>query len=378
MHFRHVVVIVCFFMVWVHASPGDRDPAYRTCVHECYQSVCAHPDSPPPPPLMGKSRFQPLPRYLQWLFWTCEDNCRYQCMHEIVGHTLRIHRAMDRAEKKRNRRPQQTENDDETEEEGDALDEGARRIELPTTRPPIYQYHGKWPFIRVFGLQELFSVLFSIGNAAAHVAGYRALKRQFIDRHPNYYLSPLLKCYFVISLVMWMASAIFHARDTPLTEKLDYCLAMVSLFFTLYLSWVRMFKLQSPASRHTLGGLFLLLGLYHVNYLVFHSFDYRWNMLVGIGLITTFNIGWTLWYLLQRQRAPATRYYTWKVQAFVAFFSLAAALEILDFPPWALLVDAHSLWHACTMPLILLWYRFLLDDSLYEATHHAYIEKVAA
>lgn len=35
-----------------------------------------------------------------------------------------------------------------------------------------FQYFGKWPFIRVFGMQEVASVLFSILNLCAHVYGF--------------------------------------------------------------------------------------------------------------------------------------------------------------------------------------------------------------
>jgi hypothetical protein len=44
------------------------------------------------------------------------------------------------------------------------------------------------------------------------------------------------------------------------------------------------------------------------------------------------------------------------------WFSLAAMLEIFDFPPIMGIFDAHSLWHAATIPLGFLWYRFWCRD----------------
>ena len=36
---------------------------------------------------------------------------------------------------------------------------------------PIKQYYGKWPFVRVYGIQEIASTIFSILNALAHGYG---------------------------------------------------------------------------------------------------------------------------------------------------------------------------------------------------------------
>jgi len=35
-------------------------------------------------------------------------------------------------------------------------------------KPPM-KYHGKWPFLRVLGMQEVASVLFSIANLVVHL-----------------------------------------------------------------------------------------------------------------------------------------------------------------------------------------------------------------
>ncbi len=48
---------------------------------------------------------------------------------------------------------------------------------------------------------------------------------------------------------------------------------------------------------------------------------------------------------------------------FQCWFMLAAMMEIFDFPPLFGLFDAHSLWHACTVPLGFFWYKFLRVDA---------------
>ena len=49
--------------------------------------------------------------------------------------------------------------------------------------------------------------------------------------------------------------------------------------------------------------------------------------------------------------------------SFSILMLLAGALEVFDFP-WYDSVDAHALWHFATIPLTVLWYRFLTRDSL--------------
>ena len=40
-------------------------------------------------------------------------------------------------------------------------------------------------------------------------------------------------------------------------------------------------------------------------------------------------------------------------------------LEIFDFPPLLHHFDAHSLWHAATIPLGMLWYEYWKADARY-------------
>ncbi|PVU93952.1 hypothetical protein BB559_003130 [Furculomyces boomerangus] len=40
---------------------------------------------------------------------------------------------------------------------------------------------------------------------------------------------------------------------------------------------------------------------------------------------------------------------------------LAFSLEAFDFPPLWDTFDAHSLWHAATIPITFYWYRWLID-----------------
>ena len=50
----------------------------------------------------------------------------------------------------------------------------------------------------------------------------------------------------------------------------------------------------------------------------------------------------------------------------VVCFNLAMSLELLDFPPWWRVLDAHSLWHGATALIVPLYWEFHLQDSIYE------------
>lgn len=50
--------------------------------------------------------------------------------------------------------------------------------------------------------------------------------------------------------------------------------------------------------------------------------------------------------------------------ALVVVTTLAMSLELLDFAPVARVIDAHSLWHAATIPIALGWWTFLCNDAI--------------
>jgi len=48
----------------------------------------------------------------------------------------------------------------------------------------VPQFHGKWPFARLMGVQEPASVLFSIANLLPHVIMLRKLRREVPETAP--------------------------------------------------------------------------------------------------------------------------------------------------------------------------------------------------
>uniref|UniRef100_A0A8V1A508 Post-GPI attachment to proteins factor 3 n=1 Tax=Gallus gallus TaxID=9031 RepID=A0A8V1A508_CHICK len=123
----------------------------------------------------------------------------------------------------------------------------------------------------------------------------------------------------------------------------------------------RTMGLRRPALIGVFRAFLLLFLACHISYLTLVRFDYGYNMAanVAIGLL---NLLWWLWWCLRnRPRLP----HVWKCAVVVLLLQAGALLELLDFPPLFWVLDAHALWHISTVPLNILFYSFLVDDSLY-------------
>ncbi|GAM88072.1 hypothetical protein ANO11243_061020 [Dothideomycetidae sp. 11243] len=296
----------------VSASIGDRLPEFKDCVTACKSSNCG-PDGPS----------IPLHRHL--LLWTCASECDYTCQHIITSTRL----ARD-----------------------------------PPYRSPIVQFHGKWPFYRFLGMQEPFSVLFSLLNLLAHTWG---MDRLLSSIPPTYKLRKYYLGFGYLGLVSWTASMIFHTRDFGPTEKLDYFAAGASVMYGLYYAPVRIFRLDDEADRvrQSVLRLWTLLcaGLYaaHIAYLSFWRFDYTYNMAANVVVGIVQNLLWT-WFSVGRYSKSKRAWTIWP-GLIVAWIVLAMSLELFDFPPWWGMLDAHSLWHLGTVGPTIWWYNFLVKDA---------------
>ena len=142
------------------SSIGDQSFVQRNCVHECHSDNCSTAAK-----ISAFERGQPLVEF--WLMWSCLDECRYACMWRTV---------------------------DEFHSRG-----------LPTP-----QFHGKWPFARILGIQEPASTLFSVLNFAPHLFLLRKFRRVV---RPTTRMYTVWTMYGVISMNTWVWSTVFHTRD---------------------------------------------------------------------------------------------------------------------------------------------------------------------
>lgn len=172
--------------------------------------------------------------------------------------------------------------------------------------------------------------------------------------------------------------------DKPVTEKLDYFSAGLSILFGLYIAVIRLFQLypislgsgshHSPTRsifRHCWAVLCTAAYTGHVSYLsLAPRFDYSYNILANLMVGVIHNILWILFAIPATpfKRFPFTtgsnaKRWLPKPLWCVILMTGATALELFDFPPWYRIIDAHSLWHLATAPIAGIWYRFLVEDA---------------
>lgn len=149
---RHCILFFLVLAAYVIASSGDRSSEYQNCVIRCSVDTCVSSSM--------------LPLVLKLTRWTCADDCKYTCMHVVTN----------------------------------------KAVELGV---PIEQYHGKWPFWRMLGMQEPASVAFSLLNLWFHALGLSKIRRSIPDNH-------IMKTYYIlwaiVSMNTWVWSSVFHTR----------------------------------------------------------------------------------------------------------------------------------------------------------------------
>ncbi|KAL4439465.1 hypothetical protein ABPG77_008794 [Micractinium sp. CCAP 211/92] len=346
------------------SSTGSGLPASQQCSPLCGTSggnrsggIGGSPDNAP----------QPVPLALRLWRWDCASDCSYLCMWQL---------------------------------------EGSRRQAGAAPQ----KYHGKWPFARLAGMQEPASVLFSLLNLAAHahclvrfrrlcgalwaqhgrqqgklggaggtvalaengVAGCAvcsngspgngsacAVHAAAAEASSPYPYAWLWEGYMLLSIHAWLWSAIFHGRDTRLTERFDYLSAALLIFFNLFLSVVRVCQLRSPAALAAVSAPLLIFLAAHFRYMLLVLFDYGYHVKVCIAAGAAQSLLWLAWGAAAPQRRPGRA----SLLTFILLLNACMALEILDFPPLLSALDAHSLWHAATAPLVYLFYRFIHADA---------------
>ncbi|KAL0573693.1 hypothetical protein V5O48_008264 [Marasmius crinis-equi] len=328
-------LVLSSLVLYTLASAGDRAHDFQNCLFRCKISQCdiASPAT--------------LPIALRLTQWTCLDNCKYSCMHEVTTYEM---------------------------ERGESMQ----------------QYYGKWPFWRFAGMQEPASVLFSLLNLWAHMRGFSKVRKEIPDGHP-------LKKYFMIwsaaSINTWVWSAVFHTRDTAFTEKLDYFSAALTILTALYFTSIRIFHMYAPPNQNRLtirNGRHptskrlkvwtVVCGLTYATHIFYLTslprFDYTYNVIFNLVIGLTHNALWLI-YSLPSSTSLIRRFpnrpksyrppFVGTAFYLVLFTTAATALELFDFPPVARTIDAHSLWHLCTAPIAIYWYRFLVQDALDES-----------
>jgi hypothetical protein len=136
-------------------------------------------------------------------------------------------------------------------------------------------------------MQELASVVFSLLNLAAHAHNLHRIRRELWAQRTkatkaHYPYGNLWIANALFSINAWICSAMFHSRDTRVTERLDYFSADALVMWSTLSSLIRVFAITSPLRIAAVLALGLVALLRHYYYMQFVSFDYSYNQQVGI------------------------------------------------------------------------------------------------
>ncbi len=226
----------------------------------------------------------------------------------------------------------------------------------------IPQFYGKWPFIRILGIQEPVSAIASIGNLVSNCYMLNKMRKNLPCNAP---FKKLWYLFGAISINAWIWSTIFHIRDFSFTEKMDYfcatslVISQLIVFIIRYLKLRKSFISQFSMYLTLIGCIYFYLS--HIYFLGFIEFDYGYNMRVNIILGAISSICWLVWsfyeYFFQRKK------YFLKCIISIFLMDILTILEVLDFAPILWILDSHSLWHLSTICIPFYWYGFVIDDN---------------
>lgn len=298
-------MVAAALVVPAESSRGDRDRRFRACASACLHLDCvrAEPDRPP------------REWHLRALGWTCPQECRYRCMRE--NHAERV-------------------------AGGEA----------------VVQYRGKWPFLRVLGVQELFSSLFSALNGLPHAQYFWRLGR--VRASPRYPYMWLWRAHAAMMCNVWLWSTVFHARDTPLTERLDYFCASAGVMLALYATLVRVLEVRRRRAQALVLAAFAAFWAAHNGWMLAFGMNYGWNMTVSLAAGGSYAALWA-WWAWDNSHLPHAR----MIGECAAMLAAFAMFEVFDFPPLADLLDAHAVWHGLTPLVAYRFYRFVVEDAVH-------------
>lgn len=304
------------------SSWGDVDPNYQGCMQSCAISNCqdstvyAYPRS-----TLRKHSPYIVPGY-QIIPLSCEELCSYGCIEEISSRRLSV---------------------------------GAG----------VVKYYGHWPFTRYFGLEEPASVVFSIFNAIPHMFYFvRSISAPSHTSAPCY-ITPWLRAYSITACICWLSSAIYHSKKTFNTTQLDLVTALGFIAFGLFMALRRIagHKTRGVHVKLCFTTMFLCWA-YRAYHMTQGMVRFDSHMMVCIAIVILTTVLWLSWILHARFLSPNPEGLSVKYLCLLCqvWLICASALEVFDFPPYFGVFDAHSLWHAATVPLGFLWYHFWEQD----------------
>lgn len=295
----------------VNASIGNENYQFVECFNRCSKRSCKNSE-------LNKFEQSQL-IHMRLLGWSCLDECKYDCMWYTVDYFMQYEHF-------------------------------------------IPQFYGKWPFVRVFGIQEPLSAVASLGNFLAHAYMINKMKSTI---SPNAPFKLLWYTFGLVSLNAWFWSTVFHTRDYDFTEKMDYFSGFSLVLFQFNAFFIRLFMLKRNLTIKFLMYIITAFCAYfvytHIYYLWFIKFDYGYNMKVNILFGGLNSLCWLVWSCYQYFYLK--RNYVWRCAVSIILVDVFMLLEVLDFSPLFWTIDSHGLWHLSTICIPFYWYKFIIDDN---------------
>ncbi|ODV79165.1 Per1-domain-containing protein [Suhomyces tanzawaensis NRRL Y-17324] len=359
-----------------NASYGDTLPEFQTCLKECilimhcrYRNIFQEIEASREEVYKREQEIEPRLSQRQIeidyftlkhqlsaisaIFWNCEDDCSYKCQQLITE-------------------------------------------QRKASGLPMVQFFGKWPFTRVFGIQEIFLVIFSFGNFYANYINLFKVLHQYNknrkDPHDTYHLMYLQYVYFIIiALCGWSASILFHIRDNRITETLDYYGAFAIVLSNFNCVSVRYFELfKKPKQLVIWQVVMVMIYVGHCIKLKLnwnYGYNAKINLLYGFGSIV-------LWvaHSLKVNRKYKENFFLYNNSMQILPFEtkiltklnmlsvsqtrliplipiflnvwmmIGMSFEACDFEPVYQLIDAHSIWHIFTIFPTIIWFDWNIWD----------------
>ncbi|KAH9415496.1 Post-GPI attachment to proteins factor 3 [Dermatophagoides pteronyssinus] len=296
------------------ASFGDRLRLFQYFFIDCVRNNCSEPNL-----LTQFESRQPV--YLKLFGWDCQSECQLQAQWQTID-----------------------------------------RLQNDENVHSVPQFYGKWTFYRLYGIQEPASFIFSIGNLATNLYCWKDYR--IFGEYSNDPFYNLWRIQAFISMNAWFWSMVFHARETPLTEKLDYFSAYLIVIYLLYTITIKMitemFDLKVKKIQISLAIPFIGFYIFHL-IRMYQRFDYGYNMKINIMTGITSTILWLVWCFINRFHRKHIR----KCFLSLAFVNICLVLELFDFAPIFYTFDAHSIWHFATAFFPFFWYSFLKDEAIF-------------
>lgn len=175
---------------------------------------------------------------------------------------------------------------------------------------------------------------------------------------------------------------------------MDYFSATLTVALSLVYALIRVFQLQTPQSTSKLAlPALAIIGFFVVSHFTYllsfplgqFPYGYHTKFVVILGLIT--NLLWVIWSLSFEVPYPKMHVGSLTFSfpqpypptdprskprplnamtplSLVILTFVAMSFELMDFRPILRIVDAHSIWHACTIGLAVGWWGFFIQDAL--------------